>query len=431
MDRQQSIHESNDRGHPMEEGEPAQDQIRPDSTSARPVWTGRDGSLEEKEEENSDNDEITRTDKSDREIIYLKRGRMVGQEFYQEFRNWFKTHESNQFGKFVQKTNDLWVTENKPVINYKWPTTDSGTTENIALLTSYVMYDHLNSKIIFPLADSTNCSVNQSSCQIVCNELTTDCFGSIFCLENELLVQVKNCSLLKKVNVLREFADHADISTALTLMIQNVADSQTALSAKLQSQIFKLECETERILSKIYRVLAKTYPSDVLNEILGTNNLFAVNRGDVLGTLLCQPIKASLLNSLILPNELYSTRPLVNYTDNTNTTVIAQYLSSGRILPGINFYSTEPQEFVTFKMNNTYYSYQKGILQNKTTNPKKIHPYLTTPWRSQKPNPHRPIIHSSSYGTGAKSSPSKREGQCYATPQKQWWKCRGLKSRVG
>nr|XP_039259349.1 uncharacterized protein LOC120335795 isoform X2 [Styela clava] len=98
MDRQQSIHESNDRGHPMEEGEPAQDQIRPDSTSARPVWTGRDGSLEEKEEENSDNDEITRTDKSDREIIYLKRGRMVGQEFYQEFRNWFKTHESNQFG---------------------------------------------------------------------------------------------------------------------------------------------------------------------------------------------------------------------------------------------------------------------------------------------------------------------------------------------
>nr|XP_039259348.1 uncharacterized protein LOC120335795 isoform X1 [Styela clava] len=166
MDRQQSIHESNDRGHPMEEGEPAQDQIRPDSTSARPVWTGRDGSLEEKEEENSDNDEITRTDKSDREIIYLKRGRMVGQEFYQEFRNWFKTHESNQFGKFVQKTNDLWVTENKPVINYKWPTTDSGTTENIALLTSYVMYDHLNSKIIFPLADSANCSVNQSSCQI-------------------------------------------------------------------------------------------------------------------------------------------------------------------------------------------------------------------------------------------------------------------------
>nr|XP_039253468.1 uncharacterized protein LOC120330653 isoform X2 [Styela clava]XP_039266039.1 uncharacterized protein LOC120341566 isoform X2 [Styela clava]XP_039266043.1 uncharacterized protein LOC120341567 isoform X4 [Styela clava]XP_039269957.1 uncharacterized protein LOC120344697 isoform X3 [Styela clava] len=94
----QRIHESNDRGHPMEEGEPAQDQIRPDSTSARPVWTGRDGSLEEKEEENSDNDEITRTDKSDREIIYLKRGRMVGQEFYQEFRNWFKTHESNQFG---------------------------------------------------------------------------------------------------------------------------------------------------------------------------------------------------------------------------------------------------------------------------------------------------------------------------------------------
>nr|XP_039269942.1 uncharacterized protein LOC120344697 isoform X1 [Styela clava] len=82
----QRIHESNDRGHPMEEGEPAQDQIRPDSTSARPVWTGRDGSLEEKEEENSDNDEITRTDKSDREIIYLKRGRMVGQEFYQEFR---------------------------------------------------------------------------------------------------------------------------------------------------------------------------------------------------------------------------------------------------------------------------------------------------------------------------------------------------------
>ncbi|XP_077972488.1 uncharacterized protein LOC120343906 [Styela clava] len=86
MDRQQSIHESNDKGHPMEEGEPAQDQIRPDSTSARPVWTGRDGSLEEKEEENSDNDEITRTDKSDREIIYLKRGRMVGQEFYHEFR---------------------------------------------------------------------------------------------------------------------------------------------------------------------------------------------------------------------------------------------------------------------------------------------------------------------------------------------------------
>ena len=129
---------------------------------------------------------------------------------------------------------------------------------------------------------------------------------------------------------------------------------------------FFLECQIQNLLSTLFSILARQFPSQVLSAIL-KRPIAAFTNGDTL-----KEIVSSLKNVSMLTNlrhgEYFGTRPIVSYIDNQNKTSFGQIYPDGNVYSDIVFIEKyRSGRSLTFCLNKRFYTYYNYRSFTKST----------------------------------------------------------------
>lgn len=145
--------------------------------------------------------------------------------------------------------------------------------------------------------------------------------------------------------------------------IQESTDRLADVINHLTADINYLECQIESVLTSNTKLLSNQYPGKVLSQLLGGKRA-AITVGDILTEIECQRVNVTVLRSLFLQNK-YATRPLVQFIDSSNTSIIAQIFPDSNAYVGIHFYELyTPGRIFTFNIAGRFYNYVNYTLSH-------------------------------------------------------------------
>ena len=176
---------------------------------------------------------------------------------------------------------------------------------------------------------------------------------------------------LHNIMIYLYFSQQAIVSRFMT----ETSDITAEKMRNLTSDNHFVECQLQSLLTALLSVMAKQCPGETLSSLTGRKRA-AIASSDVLTEIHCQPVQGMVLHSQVY-NNTFSSRPLVEFLIN-GTRKVGQIWSNCFLYEGICFREQHIslEKVVTFRINQTFYSYENYTLRSTSTQVNQLLPSL-------------------------------------------------------
>ena len=237
--------------------------------------------------------------------------------------------------------------------------------------TAQNVFLHFTSNGSFYRAEIKALGISMHS-QVECPKSVYNCFSKkVFCDASGIILKPHHCSALSSLkykHIAKIHASrHSRINPVYARFVTENADLVHETFNELNSNILFLECQIQNLLSTLFSILARQFPSQVLSAIL-KRPIAALTNGDTLKEIVCSLKNVSMLTNL-RHGEYFGTRPIVSYIDNQNKTSFGQIYPDGNVYSDIVFIEKyRSGRSLTFYINKRFYTYYNYSLVYKKHN---------------------------------------------------------------
>ena len=185
-----------------------------------------------------------------------------------------------------------------------------------------------------------------------------------------LIIQLLDCSKKFKnfAHLKEDFIEKLKINSTGERMVQRVSaefnylfNIQRQILIKLQSQVNYLECQQSNFIRKNMKLLARSYPSAILSEILGRPAAAVINN-DILSERGCERKNLTLMTTLWQKDGTFATKPIA-MAKVFNETVLYQLQEENVWSREINFVTQKPiKGYLSFFVGGKIWSFLNGTI---------------------------------------------------------------------